>query len=305
MQVWNDLKHQGQKLQGASVTIGNFDGLHVGHQTLLAALKQGPAPRVVITFDPHPIQILYPDRALKRLLPRQDLVEQLPKYDIDVLWTIPFSTEFAKLTATDFLHRFVAEPFAPKYVVAGYDFGFGKGREGQLDTLRAWCSAQGCQLNVVSAQQVQQVTVSSRLLRELLAKGDVEQVQLYLRRPFYLRGAVIKGEGRGRLIGVPTLNQKVENETLPAAGVYITQVLCKGTLYPAVTNIGINPTFHAEGAVKVESHLLVPCSLTTGDRLDVQLIKYLRPEQRFASVEDLKNQIGSDILKAKQHFGII
>lgn len=301
MQVWKGTEPGGQIIQGGVVTIGNFDGLHRGHQTLLKRALAHTSPRIVLTFDPHPMQIVAPERSLRRLFPREDLEEQLPKYDVDVLRIIQFTREFSRLPAREFLEKHVFEPFHPKALVAGYDFAFGSDREGTLEVLEDWCAEKEIELDVVPPLSESGDTVSSSRLRGLLGEGDVAQVSRLLGRYFYLRGEVVHGDGRGAGIGFATLNMKVENETLPALGVYVTRTIHQGKRYRSVTNVGMNPTFMTGGEiVKVETHLLDENPDWYGQKIDVEFMGRLRGEKKFADVEDLKRQIAKDVRKARE-----
>jgi riboflavin kinase / FMN adenylyltransferase len=302
MQVWKSLEPNSQNFQRGVVTVGNFDGLHLGHQSLLRRAASVTGPKIVITFDPHPMQILRPERQLKRLFPREDLIEQLPRYGVDLLVILPFTHEFAALPARDFLNQFVAV-FHHTDVVAGYDFTFGNGREGTLDFLREWCTAAGIQIDVLAPLRMSGEVVSSRRIRDMILHGDVHSAQLLLGRPFYLRGEVVSGAGRGVQLGFPTLNQHVCNETLPAKGVYATRVRCAGVTYPSVTNVGTNPTFENGEQLKFETHVLDQEVEWHGKTIDVELVERLRDEKKFSGIEDLKKQIQTDILKAKAIVG--
>lgn len=295
----------GQNLQafaGAVVTIGNFDGLHLGHRALLAAAAERPGPRVVITFAPHPVQVLYPERGLRRLLPREDLREQLPHLGVDLLIELPFTRDFASLTADDFLSRYL-EPLKPSALVVGYDFGFGRAREGGQDRLRDWSAARGLYFDIVPPFAVDGAIVSSRRLRELIEAGDVAEAQRLLGRPFYLRGQVGRGAGRGATIGIPTLNQNVVNETLPKNGVYVSRTRLDDEHYGAITNIGLTPTFGDAPAIKIETHVL-DRDVHWRDRvIDVDLIARVRDEVKFDGVDSLKAQIARDVARARRVLG--
>jgi riboflavin kinase/FMN adenylyltransferase len=240
---------------------------------------------------------------LRRLFPREDLSERLPAYGVDLLVILPFTAAFAELPAEEFLRRYLAEPFEPRHVVAGYDVGFGKGRQGSLASLRAWASPRGVEVHAVAPLKIRGEIVSSRRVRELVTAGQVDEASELLGRPFYLRGPVVAGHGRGARIGVPTLNQQVINETLPLQGVYVTRTRLDGVSRPSVTNIGFNPTFGGETEVKVETHVLDAEVQARGRIVDVDFLKRLRPEMKFPGVEDLKKQIQDDILKARQYLG--
>jgi len=302
MQVWTGLV--AQNFHNSVVMIGNFDGLHLGHQTLLKQAGEYPSPRIVITFDPHPMQVLRPERRLRRLFPVSDLEEQLPRFGIDLLLVLPFTHEFSTIPAGEFLNRYLGQAFSPKHVVAGYDFAFGNGREGNLELLRGWTASRQITLDVLPPLRMGGEIISSRRIRDAITKGDVHGASLLLGRPFYLRGEVISGAGRGKQIGVPTLNQRVANETLPPIGVYATRTTCEGQTFASVTNVGVNPTFESGSQIKVETHLLNQDIDWRGKRIDVHLLERLRDEKKFSSIEDLKKQIQSDILKAKGILGI-
>jgi riboflavin kinase/FMN adenylyltransferase len=194
----------------------------------------------------------------------------------------------------------VSEPFAPKHIVAGYDFAFGKNREGSLEFLKAWCARRGCELHVVEAREEEGEIYSSRLIRELITQGEVEKAAEKLGRYFYLRGEVGSGAGRGQKIGIPTMNFKPVKETVPAQGVYAVRVWLDGKMYPGVTNIGINPTFGGNEGLKIETHVIGHTVEARGLTAVIEFVKRLRPEMKFSSIEDLKNQIKTDILKANE-----
>ena len=215
---------------------------------------------------------------------------------------LPFTREFAALPAREFLDRYIAV-FQPTDVVAGYDFTFGSGREGTLDFLREWGAAGGIQIDVLPPLRMSNEVVSSRRIRDMIIHGDVHGAHLLLGRPFYLRGEVIAGAGRGAQIGIPTLNQSVSNETLPPKGVYATRVRCEGMAYPSVTNVGTNPTFENGEQLKFETHVLDQKVEWRGKIIDVELLERLRDEKKFSGIEDLKKQIQTDILKAKAILG--
>lgn len=280
--------------------MGNFDGLHFGHQALLKKARNCGGPVVLMTFDPHPLQILRPEKPHTRIFPRRDLMERLPLFGVDLLMILPFTEQLAKLSAGDFLKKYVRDPFAPKHLVAGHDFAFGKDREGSLDFLRTWCAQNACELHVIAPREENGEVYSSRLIRELLQKGEVKKAAQKLGRNFYLRGEVGSGAGRGSTIGTATMNFKPVKEVVPAHGVYATRTHFDRQTYKSVTNIGVNPTFGGAEGVKIETHVLDRVIEARGKTVEVEFVKRLRPEMKFASIEDLKNQIKDDILKAHE-----
>lgn len=300
MRVFNDLNGDTRDFHGGVVTIGKFDGLHLGHQELLKQVSRGPKPAVVLTFDPHPIQVLQPEKGLTKIFPKEDLAEQLPCYGIEGLGVIAFSLEVAAQSAATFAENTLWKPFQPKRLVVGYDFAFGHKREGNIDWLKKWCADRKIAITIVAPLENGGAPVSSRRVRELIVNGDVKSARELLGRPFYLRGVVVKGAGRGKSIGFPTLNLQVSNETLPGLGVYATRTKIGDRVYGSVTNVGRVPTFTDQSRVHVETHLLNQSLEAYGAKIDVEFLRRLRPEKKFASAADLKKQIEQDILEANE-----
>jgi riboflavin kinase/FMN adenylyltransferase len=300
MQTWMEIKATEKEFQGGVLTVGNFDGLHFGHQALLKKCRELAKPVILMTFDPHPLQVLRPDRPHTRIFPRADLMERLPLFGVDLLLILPFTKELASLSAEEFLKKYVADPFAPKHLVAGHDFALGKNREGSLEFLRAWGERQACELHVVEPLARGGEIFSSRRIRELITKGEVERAAEKLGRFFYLKSEVGSGAGRGSGLGVPTMNLKPLKETIPAHGVYASRAWLNGICYGSVTNVGMNPTFGGAEGLKIETHILGASVEARGLTVVVEFVKRLRPEMKFASIEDLKKQIKDDILKAHE-----
>jgi riboflavin kinase/FMN adenylyltransferase len=297
---WNGWDPLPQKFHGGSVTIGNFDGLHLGHQALFRKAREtaGSGPVSVITFDPHPQAILHPGSEIRRIFPREDLVEQLPRFGVDLLAILEFTPEMAKLTADEFWSRYVSGPLKPKHVIAGHDFAFGKDRTGTLDFLKAWGKNNSASVHVVEPLKLDGEIVSSRLIRELILQGQVSEARRRLGRPFYLRGEVGRGAGRGKTIGVPTMNFTSIRQVIPKLGVYATRTLWEGCCLASVTNVGVNPTFGGDH-LKVETHVLNQHLDARGKTVQIEFIERLREERKFPGIEDLKKQIKEDILKAQ------
>lgn len=299
MRIATGIDENLKSFQGGVVTIGNFDGVHLGHQSLLKKAESLGGASVVITFEPHPLKVLKPEQAPSCLFPREDLAEQLPRFGVDLLLLLPFTPEFAQTSAEGFWRQYIREAFRPQHVVAGHDFGFGHDRGGTLTDLDRWAKADGATLHVLPPLEVDGSPVSSRRIRSLVEAGEMREVARLLGRPFYLRGPIVSGAARGRQIGFPTLNQDPLNEIRPALGVYATRVRWKGQEpLKSVTNVGVNPTFGGD-RVKVETHVIGRKIEAPTGPVDVDFIARLRPEMKFSSVEDLKKQIQSDILKAQ------
>lgn len=307
MRLFHKLEELPSFPEGTALTIGNFDGLHVGHRALvskiLEASKGSSLKSLVVTFHPHPMQVLYPEKGLKRLFDLKDTFEELKALGLDGLFAIPFSREFSQLSPQEFFFKYVFKPLNPKFLVVGHDFNFGADRKGSFETLRQLAESHGVKVEKIAPITVGEGPVSSSRLRSLLAQGDVASMQMLLGRVFYIRGVVEKGYARGRQLGFPTANLRSFSESLPASGVYITRVWVGGKAHWAVTNVGVNPTFKGGSEfspVKVESHLLNFAGDLYGVELKIEFHQHLRNEKKFQSVEDLRTQIEKDVDEARE-----
>lgn len=308
MNTFTGIEQLSVPLAPSVVTIGNFDGLHLGHQELVRRLKVHATnyrvPSVVFTFDPHPLEVLAPDLGHLRIFTKQDLQEQLQERDVDFLNIEPFSKDFAQTPAEDFLEKYLWEPFQPKALVVGHDFAFGSDRAGTLDVLNGWCEKRGVELEVVQPIETDEVVSSSRI-RQCIRLGKMMDVAAMLGRAYYVRGTVVRGEGRGRTIGVPTINLRLHSDIQPAPGVYVTEALVDGEWLPSVSNIGCKPTFQKDEGYKVftvETHILDFSSDLYGETLRIRFHQRLRDEKRFSGVNELVAQIDKDILAARDWF---
>lgn len=291
------------------VTIGNFDGVHLGHQELLKTVKtQATAAglaSVVYTFHPHPVKVLYPERKTERMFDLRDQREQFEKFGIDYVITENFSPAFSKIGAYQFLNEYIFEALHPKVLVVGHDFNFGSKREGNLKFLESFCAEKGIQLFIIPPFQLNATTVSSSRIRDELKFGETQQAAVFLGRNYYLRGTIEKGFQRGRLIGVPTANIHPDVEFIPRKGVYITRVFLQDQTLNSITNIGINPTFEEAGSVKpikIETHLFDFSGEIYGQEMRVELLQFIRDEKKFSGIDELRDQIQKDILTAKAYF---
>lgn len=285
------------------LTIGNFDGLHLGHRALinrvLDTARRFSVPSVVMTFEPHPVKVLYPDRKLHRIFDFEDQRARLEEMGVDALVVEPFSREFSQLPPERYLLEWIYRPFVPKAVIVGYDFSFGANRQGTIDFLKSHAGSLGFEVEVVSPVKVGDVLVSSSRIRQALNEGDVALAGELLGRSFYLSGLIERGAGRGRTIGIPTANLRTAAETLPARGVYCGHVHVRGAWHDAVVNIGLNPTFN-EGAgsgqpLHIEAHLLNFQGDLYGEKMTIDFVQRLRDERKFSSVSELVTQIHRDI----------
>jgi len=308
MQEFAGAEQVGGKTRGCVLTIGNFDGVHLGHAALLDAVldraKRAGRPAAVYTFDRHPRRVLQPGIELPRLMSREQFAFELRRRGIDSLVVEPFTPKLAALSAEEFLREVLVKQLAPSEVVVGRDFRFGRGRSGDDDTLKRELPAFGIQVDIIAQVLEGGADVSSTRIRRLIMDGEVDEVTRCLGRPYSVWGSVVGGDRRGRELGFPTANLDSENELLPARGVYATRVRLigaggpTGPARPAVSNIGTRPTFEA-GRVLCETHLLDFDGDLYGQRIAIEFLTRLRPEQRFPGPDALREQIARDIEAAR------
>ena len=289
------------------VALGNFDGVHIGHQAIIrTALERSGAlgaRSAVFTFWPHPQQVLRPGLGQELLCLREERVELIARQGVELLVEQPFDAEFASLKAERFFGELLVRGLGAVAVVVGYDFAFGRGRAGNLELLRRLCDGAGVELNVVEALQADGAPVSSSRIRKLLAAGEVAEAARLLGAPFFYRGTVVHGDGRGNKIGIPTANIPMPPKLRLPHGVYATLASVQGLRegIPAVTNVGVRPTFHAGGAAPgIETHFLDASVDVYGRVLTVEFVARIRDERRFSGVDELKARIAEDIAQARK-----
>ena len=291
-------------LDGVWLTIGSFDGVHQGHQAIIRQLTAGAhaagLPAVVLTFHPHPAAVLRGRRGPYYLTTPEERAECLANLGVDVVVTHPFNQEVANLSAREFVAR-LQRHLNPSHIWVGPDFALGRGREGDIPTLQRLGEEYGFTLNIAESFRLDGRVVSSSWVRSALADGDVESVQRLLGRPYQLAGRVVRGDGRGRNLGIPTANLDVWIErAMPKNGVYACQAHIDGQVWGAVANIGVRPTFHNQVMYpRLEAHLLEFDRDLYDRHIAVSFVARLRDEQRFSNVEALVGQIHEDIERAK------
>jgi riboflavin kinase/FMN adenylyltransferase len=287
-----------------AVTVGNFDGVHRGHAALIAQLRktaeQVHGPAVAVTFDPHPIALLAPDRLLPLLTTPADRAELLQHAGADHVIVLRTTPELLRLEAGEFLDRILGDTLAAKAVVEGFNFRFGRGRAGDLEFLSEWCRRGGVRFAVLARQAVDCAVVSSSRVRTALESGDVAMADRLLGRPYRLRGIVGTGAKRGRTLGFPTANLIEPATLVPGDGVYAVRVrLDDGRDWPGAANVGPNPTF-GEQARKLEAHLIGFDGDLYGRPLAVDFVARLRDTRPFASAAELAEQLHADVAAAKR-----
>lgn len=282
------------------LTIGNFDGVHRGHQSVIRELKQNASPGAlaVVTFDPHPLQALT-GVPVERLFRPMDQAYFLQQVGIDYVYVIHFDNTIASLTAAEFLDQHIFSPFRPKTITVGYDFAFGKKREGDFNFLRSYCEKKICQVRRAEPFKIQEDVVSSTSIRNCLRQGDIRRANTFLGRTFFIEGQVIQGYQRGRQIGFPTANLGLQGTVIPKSGVYITTVEYNNHHYFSVTNIGNNPTFSNQQRT-IETHILDFDQDIYNKIVRVYFHERLRDEKKFNSIDELKISIAHDISSARE-----
>jgi riboflavin kinase/FMN adenylyltransferase len=298
------------------LTIGNFDGIHIGHRAILrtvtdrARALDGEA--VVYTFDPHPRKVLQGERAPGLLTTTEQKLELLAAAQIDLVVLEAFDEAFSRTTPETFVRECVHARIAPREVYVGYDFHFGRDREGSMRTLTELGPRLGFAVTIIPEVTIAGRDVSSTRIRELLAAGEAQEAALLLGRPYAIRGAVVRGDQRGRTLGFPTANVAPETEVLPGHGVYAGGARLldeppaggagppRGAVFAAVTNVGRRPTFKPDDPPLAEAHLLDFSGDLYGRRIEVTFEARLRAERRFPGPDALREQIARDVAEARR-----
>jgi len=295
----------GESRKPTVVTIGNFDGIHLGHQKILnGVLERARASNLmaaVLTFYPHPSRVLRPEAAPVLLATLKQRLSGFETAGMDAAVVMRFDAELARVSAEDFVRKYLVEILRARAVMVGGNFKFGHRQLGDVNLLEELGKRGGFQVRVVPPVVIDGVVVSSSAVREALREGRVEEASRLLGRPFALEGEIQPGTGQGRKLVVPTLNLATEQECLPKNGVYATQAVVEGKTYQSATNIGVRPTFNGT-RLAIESHLIGFDENLTSGRIEVRIHARLRDEQKFASPEALKKQVLRDIDRAKEYF---
>jgi riboflavin kinase / FMN adenylyltransferase len=288
------------------VTLGTFDGVHLGHQEILKAMiddaKEREAESVLLTFHPHPRMVLYPDSHTVRLIDTVDeKLEKLEALGLDTVILYPFTSRFSAMSAEDFVRDILVKKIGVKEMVVGYDHHFGRNREGDFAQLQELGKDLGFTVREISAHSAAGTAVSSTKVRKALSEGDMLLASELLGRPYQINGTVVHGNKLGRTIGFPTANIEINEATkmLPAFGVYAVKAELNGRKFDGVMNIGNKPTVQQSEKVFVEVFLFDFSEDIYGETLRVNVFERLRGEQRFGSIEALKEQLGKDEKNAR------
>ncbi|MFN7684020.1 MAG: riboflavin biosynthesis protein RibF [Oligoflexia bacterium] len=298
-------------MPGTVVTVGNFDGVHLGHQEIVRiTIDQARADgleAVAFTFRPHPQSVLRPDRAPELLLTYEEKLQKLVTLGLSRVVEQKFDLIFSSTTPEQFFQNQLLGHLAARAIVVGYDFTFGKERSGHLQVLQSLCDEAGVRLTVVAPRRLDQEVVSSSSIRSALRQGLVADAAKWMGAPFFYAGPVLRGDQRGRSLGFPTANLELGSKLVLPPGVYATVSEVEGARFASITNVGVRPTFKSASAgILAETHLLqgswAPDALY-GKNLRVEFFERIREERKFASPEELTSQIAEDIGRARQILG--
>ena len=307
MRVIRGLTHLEPLQQGCLLTIGNFDGVHLGHQAVIHKLAQHAKtlnlPVVVMIFEPQPLEYFLKADAPPRLMRLREKVSQFNRLPVDDLLVLKFNQHFANLEADAFIQHILLEKLNVKHLVVGDDFHFGKARRGNFALLQAAGLRYGFTVEDTCSTIVEGLRVSSTAIRQALASGDLAKVEQLLGRPYSICGRVIKGEQLGRTLGYPTANIQLSRKNSPLSGVFaVLMTGLNGRQIRGVANVGTRPTVTGEKNVILETHLFDFDDNCYGQAVEVHFMKKLRDEQHFASLNDLKAQIAKDAIAANAFF---
>ncbi len=300
MKIYNSV-NEFIPVENAVVTIGTFDGVHLGHRKLIEKVREIAdsigGETVVLTFFPHPRMVIYPnEHGLELLNTIHEKKELLQDAGVDHLIIHPFDLEFSELSSDDFIREVIVNKLKTKKLVIGYDHHFGKKREGNFDDLVRLAPRYGFEVEKIEEEDVNDIAVSSTQVRNALKSGDVQTAQSYLGRPYTLTGKVVHGKKIGRTIDFPTANLDIEEDykLIPAEGVYIVKVQIGDEWHYGMLSIGRRPTIEQNGRLSVEVYILNFNREIYGELLTLHLLKWVRGDQKFSGLEDLKHQIEKD-----------
>ena len=302
MKIINGIDNIPKPFKNAVITIGNFDGVHLGHQALLnktvQKAKEFNGTAIAMTFEPHPNKILIPNKKLPLITVFKQKISLIKKAGIDILICIPFSKKFANIDPKIFIEKILINKIGIKAIIAGDDYNFGKNRKGNIELLRKYTKQFNYEvitLDMVDIPNATKGRISSTKIRELVLNGKLEDAKNLLGRFYQIKGEVVKGRNRGgKLLGFPTANINLYDELCPKIGVYAVIIKFCNKLYKGVANIGYSPTFD-DHQLTIEVHILDFNKDIYKEKIKINFIKRLRDEKKFSSIDELSEQIKNDI----------
>ena len=302
MQIYYDLEAPSESFQESMLTVGVFDGLHVGHQAViqqvLTQAKQFKLASFVLTFDPPPLAFLAPERCPPALTTLPKKIEILEQLGVDSVIFARFDAHLQQMSPDTFVQEVLLKRLHARQVIVGYDWQFGRGRSGNADALKQLGDQYQFDVMIVDPVQLHGKPVHSTRVREAIADSNLDLASELLGRRYSIMGEVVEGEGRGRQIGFPTANIDAGNQMLPPNGVYAVQVKLEGSIFDGVVNMGTRPTFDGE-KFQIETHLFDFEKMIYGKKIEIFFIEKIRVEQRFSNPEMLINQITRDVINAQ------
>jgi riboflavin kinase / FMN adenylyltransferase len=305
VKVFDDIPTLRAHLRDTVATVGNFDGVHRGHRAIidrvLSRSRATGGSSLLVTFEPHPLKVLAPDRAPLMLTTKRQKLALLEDAGIEYLLILPFTMELAEVPAEEFVKEVLLQGLGLREIYVGANFNFGRGREGNAELLARLCGELGIKADEVPEVRYLGSPISSSRARRALLSGEVELARELLGRPYSIEGTVIHGASRGATLGFPTANLDTQNELIPQDGVYITEAILEGACSPAVTNIGTRPTFE-KASYAIETHVLDPPGDLYDRSMEVRFLARLRQELKFASPQALVDQVRRDIQRAREFF---
>ena len=310
MKIFRSLEEVPTDFGPTIVTVGNFDGIHCGHQHVLSEVvqraHQNHSKAVAVTFEPHPFRILRPDVTPRLITPLAKKEALLAETGLDALLEIPFTRDFSMTTAEEFARDILDAKLHAKEVHEGDNFHFGHNAQGTTSSLKELGAQFGFAVRVYPVMMVRGIPASSSQVRALITAGKVSMARRLLGRIFSVTGAPGRGRGYGHKYTVPTINLSRYDDLVPGNGVYLTRTRVDNETFNSVTNVGLRPTFGDE-SFAIETHLLDfhPLDITAQTEVEISFLKWLRPEIKFPSIDDLKAQIGKDVKVAGRYFGLI
>ncbi|HTG01120.1 MAG TPA: bifunctional riboflavin kinase/FAD synthetase [Nitrospirota bacterium] len=302
MRVIRNFRNLHERFTNPVLTLGNFDGVHLGHQAIfkkvISRAREIGGVSIAFTFEPHPLKVVAPERSPRLLNTFHAKMKLLEAAGIEIVMIAHFTRAFADQHPEDFARTVLHESIGVREVYVGYDYAFGRGREGSIESLKAMGRTFGFAVGVVEAVRVGDSVVSSSVIRDFLSSGAVSEAYAFLGRYYTIEGEVVHGAQRGKGLGFPTANLKTPNELIPGIGVYAVRVSLEGRSLRGVASIGIRPTFDS-GPMSVEIYLLDFSGDIYGKQMEVAFIKRLRGEEKFTDADALVRQIRKDVHEAE------
>lgn len=306
MKIITNYEKLKERVREPVLAIGNFDGVHLGHQTILkSTVKEANKIKgipIALTFQPHPLRVLTPEKCPPLITSFQKKAELIKNCGIEILISVNFTKQFSKMRARSFAKDVICKEIGTKEVFVGKNFTFGRGKEGDSKTLFELGKEFGFKVNIVRSFRIGQKIVSSSNIRKLITKGKVEDGKVFLGRYHSIRGKVIYGAKRGMRLGFPTANIQLSGFLIPSVGVYAAKIKLYNKTYNGVSYIGFNPTFHRD-TLLIEAHLFDFHEIIYGESIEISFIARIRGEEFFETKKELVNQISKDIEVAKNILG--